>query len=106
MTTIVDQTSLLCRQKRREREPLRVALSRLRSPQLRRQIGRPSDPPASISHSNANPHHAHHNIHPLALATLVLEAPHAVALIVPVRAARAVHAAAAHALLHFALRIL
>lgn len=47
---------------------------------------------------NANPHDAHHNVHPLALAALVLETPHAVALVVPVRAARAVHAATAHAL--------
>lgn len=49
--------------------------------------------------SNANPHDAHHNVHPLALPALVLETPHPVALVVPVRAARAVHAAAAHALL-------
>ena len=48
---------------------------------------------------NANPHDAHHNVHPLALAALVLETPHPVALVVPVRAARAVHAAASNALL-------
>ena len=50
---------------------------------------------------HANPHNAHHNIHPLALSALILETPHAITLIVPVRAARAVHAATAHAP-HFA----
>jgi hypothetical protein len=48
---------------------------------------------------HANPHNAHHNIHPLALPTLILETPHPIALIVPVRPARAVHATATHALL-------
>lgn len=46
--------------------------------------------------SNANPHDAHHNIHPLLLAALKLIAPHAIALVVPVRAASTVHAPPAH----------
>jgi hypothetical protein len=40
---------------------------------------------------HANPHNTHHNIHPLALPTLILETPHPIPLIVPVRAARTVH---------------
>jgi hypothetical protein len=45
---------------------------------------------------HANPHDTNHNVHPLALAALVLVAPHAVPLVVPVRARGAVHAPAAH----------
>lgn len=50
----------------------------------------------SVSTSNTNPHNAHHNIHPLLLAALKLIAPHAIALVVPVRAASTVHAPPAH----------
>ncbi len=45
---------------------------------------------------NRNPDEHNHNVHALALAAVVFERPHAVLLLVPVRARRAVHPAPAH----------
>jgi hypothetical protein len=45
--------------------------------------------------SNRHPHDANNDIHALLVAALVLETPHAVLLVVPVRADGRVHAAAA-----------
>lgn len=42
--------------------------------------------------SNRNPHNTDHNIHPHPLPTLILETPHPVLVIVPVRAGRRMHA--------------
>lgn len=57
-------------------------------------------PPLSLApfrklESNRHPHDANNDIHALLVAALVLEAPHAVLLVVPVRADGRVHAAAA-----------
>ena len=43
-------------------------------------------------HLDGDPHYADHYVHTLGLSTLVLETPHAVLFVVPVRAGRAVHA--------------
>lgn len=52
--------------------------------------------PSTSSGSDGNPHQHNDDVHALVLATLVLVRPHAVRLLVPVCAASAVHAAAAH----------
>jgi len=57
-------------------------------------------PPSSSSTLHGNPHDTHNNIHPLVLASFVLVTPHPIPLVVPVRAARAVHASAPNFALH------
>jgi hypothetical protein len=61
-----------------------------------------------LTHSHTNPHHTNNNIHPLALPALVLETPKPVPLVIPVRAAGAVHASPSNftTLLHLSLLVL
>lgn len=48
--------------------------------------------------SHSDPHHTDHDIHPLALTTLILVAPHAVLLVVPECSACRVHPSPSHLL--------
>lgn len=61
-------------------------------------ISHASSPVGLRSNLHTNPHHTDHNVHPLALPALILETPHAIALVVPVSSASTVHAPATNLL--------